>query len=82
MYKLVSLILITVLLTLAYTAGVSAANANGMIRHDDVMRQNHKLEREESEDFPDDKFIKYSIIKQVNSTKLKDSNFLVIDYPS
>jgi hypothetical protein len=73
MYKLVSLILITVLLTLAYTAGVSAANANGMIRHDDIMRQNHKLEREESEDFPDDKFIKYSIIKQVNSTKLKDS---------
>jgi Peptidase family M28 len=73
MAKLVFLILITVLLTLANTTSVMAIDANGIIRHDDIIRLNDKLEREESEDFPDDKFMKYSIINQVNSTKLKDS---------
>jgi hypothetical protein len=72
MAKLVFLILITVLLTLANTTSVMAPSANGIIRHDDIIRLNDKLEREESEDFPDDKLIKYSIINQVNSTKLRD----------
>lgn len=49
------------------------ADANGIIKHDDIIPMTDKLEREESEDFPDDKFMKYSIINQVNSTKLKDS---------
>lgn len=73
MAKLVFLILITVLLTLANTTSVTATDANGNIRHDDIIRLNDNMEREESEDFPDDKSIKYSIINQVNSTKLKDS---------
>ena len=73
MAKLVSLILITVLVNLANTTSVMIADANGIIKHDDIIRLTDKLEREESEDFPDDKFMKYSIINQVNSTKLKDS---------
>lgn len=73
MAKLVFLIVITVLVNLSNTTSVMAADANGIIKHDDIICLNDKLEREESEDCPDDKLIKYSIINQVNSTKLKDS---------
>lgn len=73
MAKLVFLILITILLNVPNTTSVMATDANGIIKHDDIMRMNDKLAGEESEDFPDDKIIKYSIINQVNSTKLKDS---------
>jgi hypothetical protein len=50
-----------------------AADADGIIKHNDVICLNNKLEREESEDCRDDKLIKYSILNQVNSTKLKHS---------
>jgi hypothetical protein len=49
MAKLVFLILITVLLTLANTTSVMATDANGITRHDDIIRMNDKLEREESD---------------------------------
>ena len=73
MAKLILLILITVLLNLPNTTSVMPVDANGIIKYDDIIRLANKLEREESEDFPDDKFVKNSIIDQVNSTKLKDS---------
>jgi Peptidase family M28 len=73
MAKLVFLIVITVLVSLPNTTSVMAADANGIIKHDDVICLNIKLEWEEPEDCRGDKLIKYSIINQVNSTKLKDS---------
>ena len=73
MAKLVFLILMTVLLGLPNTTSVMSVDANGIIMHDDIIRLTDKLEQEDSEDFPDDKFIRYPIINQVNSTKLKDS---------
>jgi hypothetical protein len=59
MVKLVFLIVITVLVNLSNTTSVMAADANGIIKHDDIICLNDKLEREESEDCPDDKLIKY-----------------------
>jgi hypothetical protein len=73
MAKLVFLIVITVLVSLSNTSSVMAADSNGIIKHDDIICLNDKLEREESEDCPDDKLTKYSIINQANSTMLKDS---------
>jgi Peptidase family M28 len=80
MAKLILLILSTVLLNLPNTTSVMSLDANGIIKHHDIIRLTNKLEREESEDFPDDKFIKYSIINQVNSTKLKDSIYALSSF--
>jgi hypothetical protein len=50
MAKLVFLILITVLLTLANTTSVMAADANGNIRHDDIMRLSRKKKSTKDDD--------------------------------
>jgi Peptidase family M28 len=73
MDKLVFLILSTVLVSLSDTTSLMVADVYGIIKHDDIISLNDKLDREASEDFPDDKSTKYSIINQVNSTKLRDS---------
>jgi Peptidase family M28 len=73
MAKLVFLILITVLHNLPNTTSIMMADATGIVKHRDIIRMTDELESEQSEEFPNDKFIKHSIINQVDSTKLKDS---------